>query len=311
MKKLILITGLLGIFLIANAQREKGNIPDKRAILERLSIELLPQTKDYNPYKYHRENFIIDCLELRAELEHDNCELLEELIENFYNNVTTFPYQNSVDYISHISRFRCQEAYDFLETQIKKNLSETVRCSAIVFLAWSLSPDYLPCILEYAKKEALSAQEKLALGGAFMIYGVYTSNSELKELSIKFLDEVCYDQSLDIYASCDACYLKLGGNAAINFYTSQFEQQEGARKVAEALTLAELGEFEKTFPVFVEAINSEGVGIQIIYAIKGLAIIGTEEALRLIERQMQSKNEVLARQAKGILGNFNKKGREE
>ena len=301
MKKIMLIVIILGWVIIGNAQ------VDKNAILERLRTELLPQTKDYNPYQYNRENFIIACLELRTEIEQDECDDVKELIERFYNNDTRFPYKNSVDYISHISRFRCQEAYNFLETQIKNNPSEIVRYYAIILLAWSLESAHLPCLLEYAKKESLSVQEKLALGGAFTIYGVYTSNSELKEKAIRLLDEICYDPSLNIYEHCDANYLKLGGKAAVNFYTSWIEQHEGFRKVTTAVVLAELGEYEKTYPIFVEAIHSE-IPNNIYEAIRGLAIIGTKEAIRLIEAQSQNKNEQIAKYAKETLKNLDMKG---
>ena len=282
---------------------------DKKVILERLKSELLPQTSDYNPYKYDRENFIISCLEVRVEWENDKCVFVEKFIKRFYELDSTASDWEIQEIVNDISLFRCKEAHDFLETQIKNNPSETVRCNAIIFLAWSLNPDYLPCILEYAKRDSLSVQEKLALGSAFMIYGVYTSNSDLKEKSAKFLDAVCYDFSLDIYVHCDACYLKLGGKAAINFYTLQFELQKGSRKIAEALNLAILGEYEKTFLVFEDVINNGGVGIEIIYAIKGLATIGTKEALRLIETQSQSKNEMIAKEAQKVFENLEKERR--
>jgi hypothetical protein len=284
--------------------QEKSNYhtPDKKAILEKLNSELIPQTKnkDYNPYKYAREEFILSCLEVRISYETtDYCENGKKLIEKFYEVDLIASDKEKCEFISDISLHQCQETYEFLETQIKNNSSEKVRCDAIVLLAWSLNLDYLPCILEYAKRDSLTIQEKLALGGAFMIYGVYTTNSELKEKSVKFLDGVCYeDPSLETYAYCDACYLKLGGKAALDFYTSRFEQQEKFERLSAAVALAKLGEYDKTFPIFEEAISS-GTGINA--ALYGLAAIGTEEAFQLIKEQTRNKNEMIAKTAKRIL----------
>jgi len=316
MKKLTSIIMIMGVLIMTNAQIEK------KEILERLKTELLPQTDDYNPYQYVREKFIISCLETSIENKRNDCESVEKIIEMFYEVDSMGRKNESIEYLKYISRFQCQEAYNFFETQIKTNSSDTVRYYAMMFLAWSLDPVHLPCIFEYAKKDSLSVIEKLALGGAFMIYGVYTPNTELKEKASKFLDEICYDFSSDtipgfdpsmdiIRSGCDACYFKLGGKTAINFYTSLLEQREGFRKVALAAhRLAPLGAYETTYPIFVEAIQSEIVN-DVLEAIDGLKVIGTEEALRLIEKQIQNKNEKIANKAHEVIRNLEKVRREE
>ena len=285
---------------------------DKKMLLERLRAELIPQTKDYNPYRYIREEHIISILELGVD-EWKDCDLVKELINKFYAADQKEREEYPVDYIARIGSFQCQEAYDFLEYQIKTSPLEKDRCTAITTLAWKLHPDYLPCILEYAKKDSLSVQEKSALACAFMVWGVYTFNPEFKEKSVNILDEICYNSSLDYAtdAGCIWAYIKVGGISAINFFNSRFEQQKGAKKVEDALFLAWLGEYEKTFPIFVEIMNKGGVGMDIIYAIKGLAIIGTEEALRLIGTQIQSTNEWIAREAQGVLETFDRERRKK
>jgi HEAT repeat protein len=272
---------------------------------------MLPQTKDHDPYKYNRENFILSCLELRTEVETDDCEFLETFIQKF-DELDSMSSDDAIRMaIGDISRFQCREAYNFLETQIKSNLSEKVRCDALVLLSWSLNYDYLPCIVEYAKRDSLSVQEKLALGGAFMIFGVYTSNSELKDESIRFLDEVCYDfSSGDITENCIWSYVKLDEKSAINYFNSLFEQDK-SRKPSAALFLAWLGEYGKSLSYFTEIAKNGGVGNQILYAIDGLAVIGTEEAIRLIEELSRSENEVVAKKAQRVLGNFDMKGSEK
>jgi len=315
MKKITLILSLLGVLIIVNAQTEKSKI------LEKLRLELLPQTEDYNPYQYAREEHILSILEFRKEIEREDCENVKELIEMFNNNITDGIYRDEIDYIRHISRFQCKEAYDFLKTQILNNPSEITRYYSIMFLAWSLEPAHLSLIFEYAKRDSLSVKDNLALGSAFMIYGVYTSNSELKAKAIRLLDAVCYDFSSDtipgfdstmdiLRSGCDACYFKLGGKAAIKYYTSLLGQREGFRKVAIASTIAELGEYESTFPIFVEAIH-RGTANDILCALDGLKVIGSVEALRLIEEHTHSKNEKISKKAQEILKNIDKKRREE
>jgi len=277
--------------------------------------------KDYNPYQYARENFIISCLEVRTEFERNDCENVKEIIEKFYEIDTMEHDKEKIEYIKYISRFQCQETYNFLKTQIKNNPSETVRYNAIIFLAWSLNSDYLPCILEYAKKDSLSTQEKLALGSAFTILGVYTSHSELKEEAIKFLDEICYDFSSDtipcfdpsmdfVRNGCFWNYYKLGEKAAINYFNVWGEHQKGFKKVTAAVLLAELGEYETTYPIFIEAIHSD-IPNYVYEAIRGLAIFGTEEAILLIEEQTQNNNDKIAKYAQETLRKLDKERRKE
>ena len=155
-----------------------------------------------------------------------------------------------------------------------------------------------------------------------MIYGVYTSHTELKEKAIQFLDEICYDFSSDtipgfdptldrIRSGCEECYFKLGGKAAINYFTSRFEQKEGFRKLAvAAYSLAPLGEYETVFPIFVEAIESGTIN-DIFVAIDGLKVIGSDEALRLIEKQTQNRNAKIAKKAQEIINKLYIERREE
>jgi len=297
---------ILGIFLISNAQ------VDKNKILERLRTELLPQAKDYNPYQYARESYVISYLWNMINYESDDCDLVKELIKKFYTMDQKERDEAPIDLISHISRFQCQEAYDFLKTQIKNNPLEKDRCTAIVSLAGSLNSDYISCILEYAKKDSLSVKEKLALAEAYTIFGIYASYSDLKEEAIKLLDEVCYNSSFgsNLEHSCAWTYYRLGGEAAINYHTSLLEKREGFRRVAIAGVIAELGEYETTFPIFVEAIH-RGTTNDILAAIDGLKVIGTEEALRMVEEQTHSKNEKIAKKAQEVLRNLDKKRREE
>ncbi len=293
-------------------ERSNYNTPDKKAILEKIRTELIPQTKDYNPYQYAREKYVISSLEVKQENESDDCEAVKGIIKEFYEIASTASEEEKCKYITYISLFQCKETYDFLVDQIKNSFSEAVRCDAINALAWSLSSDYLPYILEYAKKDSLSVQEKLALAKAFSTFGIYTSYSDLKKEAIKLLDEICYHSSSysNLEYDCAWTYYKLGGEAAIDYYILLLNRREGFRRVATAVMIAELGEYETTYPMFVENIHSE-VTNNVLESIDGLRIIGTEEALRLIEEQAQNKNEKVAKKAQETLRKLNKKGGEK
>ncbi|MCL2289260.1 MAG: HEAT repeat domain-containing protein [Bacteroidetes bacterium] len=256
---------------------------------------------DYNPYEYAEEELFLTSFEIRDRYESDDCAAAIETINNFRNAAARGDEKEKYKYLRAISFYRCKESFDFLETQIKRSSSETDRCNAIMFLAWMLEPDYLPCILEYAGKPALSIQEKAAIATAFMIFGVHDDMPALKEQAIAILEEVCYDAPTDVLASCIVNYMNIGGDAAIDFFTAQLEQEEF--RLYAALFLAELGEYEQTFPIFAAALNSDDE-YEVHTAVMGLAEIGTEEAIQLIINLPEEKNRLTIREQ---LINFNPK----
>jgi len=303
-RRLALMVCFSFILLIANAQI------DKTAILEKLKKELLPQVQEDNPFQHPREKYIIQCLETNLTAESDDCERVNAIFDKFYEVAKTGGDAEKIEYIRLISRFQCPRAFQFLETQIKNNTSLGVRCDAIVCLAWSLQTDYLSCILEYGKREALSVPEKLALAGAYTIYGVYTPQHYLKEEAVKLLDDVCYHTPSNekLQHSCIWTYYKLGGEAAKNYYISLLKQKELTDRVpVAAYGLAPLGEYDIIFSIFVEAIRGN-LPQNILCAIDGLRVMGTAEALRLIEEQTHSKDEKVGEYAKETLKKFNKIG---
>ncbi|MDR2980379.1 MAG: hypothetical protein LBV02_08085 [Bacteroidales bacterium] len=112
MKKIVLILSLLGSFLATMAQ------VDKTVLLEKLRADMLPQTKDHDPYKYNRENFILSCLELRTEVETDDCEFLEIFIQKF-DELDSMSSDGAIRMaIGDISRFQCREAYNTIFTHV-------------------------------------------------------------------------------------------------------------------------------------------------------------------------------------------------
>ncbi|MCL2289798.1 MAG: hypothetical protein FWC34_03720 [Bacteroidetes bacterium] len=277
MRKLVLILSFLGIIATLRAQTDEY---------------------DYNPYEYAQEELFLTSPGVREVYESTDCKKAYEFIRMYY---TTGKETEKYNYLRSISFFQCEDSYIFLENQIRNNPSERERCHAIISLAWMLEPDYLPCILEYARKAALSLQEKAAIATAFMVFGVHGATSDLKEKAIAILDEICYEAEVDVLATCILNYFNLKETAAIDFFNAQLEQP--TFKLYAALFLARLGEHKQTFPIFATALSSEDE-YEVHTAVMGLAAINTEEATALIINLPPEKNRLTHRER---LINFNPK----
>jgi HEAT repeat protein len=302
MRKLILSLIVQGVFITSFAQTDK----------------------DYNPYKSRREDYIKTLLyptqdSVEGMKDIDNCERGREAIKQYYEILAeieqTKEKRDIEDYVGAIVAARCPELFEFTVNLIKTDTSEQVRCRAIMLLGFPENLEYVPFLDEYIKKDTLSKQEKYAIAFAFANFGIYENRPDLTDKAVAILDEICYDdngvcQDYDIRGKCMWVYYVIGNEPAMKFFNSWFEQEEGFRRTAIAVFLAELGEYEKTFPLFVEAIHSE-VANNILEAIRGLAVIGTEEALELIREQTKSKNEAIAKQAKWIFDYIEMKRREK
>jgi len=141
-------------------------------VLPFLIIPLTAQTLnyDFHPYDYAQEELFLTSFGVRNIYESNDCNMAIEYMNKYYHAAARADEKEKYNYLRTISFFACEEAFSFLEAQIKNNPSETDRCHAIMFLAWMRNPDYLPCILEYARKDKLSIQEKAALATAFMFF---------------------------------------------------------------------------------------------------------------------------------------------
>ncbi|MDR2970501.1 MAG: hypothetical protein LBU83_01030 [Bacteroidales bacterium] len=247
------------------------------------------QTLDYNyhPYEYAQEELFLTSFGIKKIYVSDDCDRVRDVINNYYDAAASGEDNEKYKYLRMASYFQCEEAFNFLEMQIKKNPNETDRCNAIMFLAWMLNPDYLHSILEYAAKDTLSIQEKAAIATAFMFFGIYNAKLDLKEQSIKMLDEICEDASPLILGSCILNYFSLRGEIAISFFTTQLKQEEF--KLYAALFLAQLGEHKHAFPILVEALSSEDT-YEVHLAVMGLEAIDTGEAYQLIRNLPPNKN---------------------
>jgi hypothetical protein len=246
-----------------------------------LTLSLSAQTinESCDPYHFAQEDLFLTSQAFRERHESRDCATAIEIINTCNRTQKTASDSEKYNLLRTISFFQCPESYNFLKEQIKTNPSETDRCNAIKFLAWMKNPDYIPCIVEYAQKSKLSAQEKAAIATAYMVFGIDFNYTGLKTQAMLLLDEICYDAPLDVLESCVLNYFKLGGKEAIQFFTAQLEQEEF--KLYAALFLAQLGEHTQTFPIFADALNSDD-NYNVHLAVMGLATIGTEEATQLI-----------------------------
>jgi HEAT repeat protein len=242
---------------------------------------------DYNPYEYAQEELFLTSPSFRERHESTDCATAIEIINTYNRTQRTATDSEKYNLLRTVSFFQCPESYAFLKEQIKTNPSETDRCNAIKFLAWMMNPDAIPCIVEYAQKSKLSAQEKAAIATAFMVFGVDFSYLGLKQQAVALLEEICFDAPIDVLESCILSYFNLGGDIAIRFFTAQLEEEEF--KLYAALFLAQLGEHKPTFSIFADALNSDD-NYDIHLAIIGLATIGTEEATQLILNLDPDKN---------------------
>jgi len=252
-----------------------------------LIAPLTAQTPNSHPYEYAQEELFINSSSFRERHESHDCETARALINRFHNAEAKENHEEKWNTLKSVSFVPCAESYHFLETVIKTGRSETDRCHALINLSWMRNPDKLPVILEYSKKLTLSMREKAAVATALTIYGIRDSLPHLVEQSITILDEIGYDCPEDVLEHCILSYWMIGGDAALNFFNSQLEQEKN--KLYAALFLAQLGEHKQTFPIFAAALSSDDE-YEVHTAIIGLAAIGTEEAIELIINLPPEKN---------------------
>ena len=248
---------------------------------------------DYNPYRHAREEYIKTGEEFFEEFQNVNCEENKELIQsyiNVYYNEKSSNQEIEMAF-SIIGQAYCPEIIDFFIEVVAIDSSEKVRCDAIQKLGWLRAKSAVPILRDHLSKD-ISDYEKACIGSCLTGIGEW-------DLAQQALNSVCFCKDNDFIDKCLWSYYIIGNESAIRYFNYFLEFPES--RVWAANYLAELGEYEKTFPIFVESIDS---GKNIILSILGLAIIGTEDALRLIEEQTQNKNEIIAKKAQEILRNF-------
>ena len=265
---------------------------------------------DYNPYQHQREEYIKTGEEFFEGFKKVDCDneetqkFIDDAIDGYNNGKYTGTAFGEIS--NYLGKMYCPEIIAFFEEVVKKDTSEAVRCDAIQKLGWLRATSSVPVLMEQLSKN-ISDYEKACIGSCLTVIGEW-------DLAETVLNSACFCKDYgiirmddhDIRSKCMWSYYIIGNESSIKFFNSWFEQEEGFLKVSIAVILAELGEYEKTYPIFIEAIHSD-IPNYVYESIRGLAVIGTEEALRLIEIQTQNKNEIIAKEAQGVIGNFKRR----
>ena len=203
----------------------------------------------------------------------------------------------------------CKEACDYLKDLINKEQFEPTRCHLIRFLGWMGNAESVPFLKQLLQKKELSSNEKFHILFAYCQIEKHSVINVIKDTMLKLVDEFCSEQNgLDydcINSNCAQLYYYMGGEAAFDYFSYCFENEE--TRLSAAFKLALLGEHEKTFPVFATAIFSENTD-DILIALQGLNAIGTEAAYLLIKSQTQNEDEAIALTAQKFCEIYKSKG---
>jgi len=296
MKKLLLIFSFFGIFIALSAQIEDG---------------------EYNPWKYMREELVLSRLEMLKTMDRLDCEKVKEEITHLDALRKDKLEEDSliVDaYFSlrNISFFQCSESYNYLKHLIKTDTSEHFRCYAITLLGWMRNTESIAFLKELLKKEGLTKDERYNAVLAYCQIAIASERQDLMDESDRLVDEFCGNKNGTAYncldEDCTTLYFTIGGAPAIDYFSYCLENETNS--LIAALKLAQLGEYEKTYPVFVEVLKNEDID-NIFSALQGLAAIGTPETFELIRAQTQNENSFIAKQAQYIFEYIDRKRREQ
>jgi len=282
-------------------------------ILLVLTIPTLNAQTNYNPWQHIREQRIQIGLNPMPEYLSENCDTAKNAIKD-YMEIRKLMSDDSTTYgdiylsLRYLSFFQCSESYEFIKNLILTDTSEKIRCDAIRLLGWMRSVESITFLKRLLKKEKLSTKEKYHIISAFCLIAVYNEWQDIIDEFVILLDEFCGFQNGMVRdcsdENCSELYFMIGGETALNYFSYCFDTEE--LKVEAALKLTQLGEYETTFPIFADAINS-GDTDNMFIAMQGLATIGTEEALQLIREQAQNEKEIVAVMANWILKYMNEK----
>jgi hypothetical protein len=203
----------------------------------------------------------------------------------------------------------CKEAYDYIKDLIKQENSEQMRCHLIRYLGWMGNTESVTFFKQLLKKEALSANEEFHILFALCGVGRHSERQDITDEAMRLVNEFCSEQNGRYFdctnTDCAQLYYYMGGETALDYFRYCLENAE--TPLPATLKLALLGEHEKTFSIFAEAIDSENAD-DILIALQGLNAIGTEEAYWLMKSQTQHENEAVAKTAQWFCTNYEKKG---
>lgn len=246
---------------------------------------------DYNPYRYEEwKNGVAQAYkEIREEFLKEPCDLkaLEEYIEG-YNETQDIQFLYSIN-----GNCNCFEVIDYAKSLIDTSPNEDVRCLAIGMLGFRRQYEYIPSLLKHLEKD-ISPTEKIAIASTLGVLGEISKAFEIFE-------QYCYAME-DMNYSCQYYYFHIfDKQAAIKYFDYYFNKPE--TQLEAACSLAKLGVYDKTFPLFVKFLKDNTIyERETDYSLVGLAAIGTTEAFEIIKQQTKNSTDgLIARTATNIL----------
>jgi hypothetical protein len=272
MKKLILSLIILGGVLRSNAQTQEES--------------------DYNPYRYeewktsNEQAYAQEHQEFLAK----ECDALE--LQAF---IEKYNVSKDIQFLYVIGEYNCSKIIDFAIDLIKTSPDKEARKMAIVMLGYRRYYDASQLLLNYVKND-ISSDEKITIAKTLI-----SLNRKIEALEI--LDCNCYNMN-EMDDNCIWTYFdSFDKSTAIKYFEYYFNKPE--TQLEAACWLARLGVYNKTFPLFIEYLkNSTAYSRGTEYALGGLAAIGTEEALDIIEQYAKNDTSLIGRTATIILDNI-------
>ena len=278
MKKLTLITMILSVLAIANAQVDE----------------------DYNPYSFEVKKASQEQIRIqgRQEFLAKKCEPEQlQKWKDFYDTTKI------VQYLYTINQYcNCPEVIDYAINLINTSPDKEARKIAILMLSYRRYYNAIPLLLSHVKKE-ITPDEKIEIAMAL-------ASLDRKEEALEILDCNCYTID-EMHHDCVYTYITFFDKpTAMKYFEHCFNKPE--MQLQAACWLAMCGIYDKTFPLFVEFLeNNTTYERETVYSFCGLAAIGSEEAIEIIKKYVKYDETVHGRLISGTAASILKdlKGR--
>lgn len=254
--------------------------------------------QEYNPYRYEEWKKTQNQASAREREEFlaKKCDgvSLQSLIKN-YDATKNIEVLEKIRY-----NYNCPEIINLSVELITTSLDEEARKIAIQMLGSMMHYDAIPLLLDHVEKE-ISSDEKILIAFTLAIL-------DRKKEALKILECNCYEMD-DIDNTCSHAYSFLfDKSVALKYFEYYFEKSQAQMEAASML--ATLGVYDKTFPLFVEFLkNNTTYKRGTVYSLTGLAAIGTDEALEIIEYYAENGKGLISRTAEQVLDRMKKEGR--
>ena len=277
------------------------------------TLPITAQT-NYNPWQHMREELTISRLEKMQANDQYDCENVREQISDYEEAKKQAIGKDSTKISTYmalrsLSFYQCRETYDYLKDIVRTDPSEQVRCNVIRLLGWMRNTESIGFLRELLKKEKLTRAERYSILLACCHIGLFNKRQDILDEALSLIDKFCMDKAempqdcTD--EDCAELYFTIGGESALNYFSYCLKNEE--TQLTAALKLAQLGEYETTYPIFAATLKN-GNADDFFPAMQGLATIGTEEAFALIKVQTLNENPYIAQMAQWIFDYIDKKG---